>query len=143
MFHTGFLQPLMFLTVPGIKLNCALNFEAQVFALFHSMLLLQFIASLMSSGFCPCRGLPTPISCCYIYNSQVSASDHESTTVESAIASSITQKVLSEKVEEQLFKSLLESSFPANKARLLSVSAPHAASWLSVILESNEAPFCP
>ena len=56
------------------------------------------------------------------YNSQVSVSD-----IESTLASPITQKVLSGKVEEQLFKSLLESSSP------LSVSAPHAASWLSVI----------
>ena len=75
------------------------------------------------------------------YNPQVSVS--EAVTFESTLASPITQKVLSGKVEDQLFKSLLESSSPA---RLLSVSAPHAASWLSVIpsvglglhLESNE-----
>ena len=45
-----------------------------------------------------------------------------------------------------LFHSLLESASPANKARLLSESAPHAAAWLSVVpsielglhLEPNE-----
>ena len=56
------------------------------------------------------------------------------------------QKVFYGKIEEQLFKSLVESSTPTNKARLLSVSSAHAATWLSVIpsvglglhLESNE-----
>ena len=45
-----------------------------------------------------------------------------------------------------LFHGLLESASPANKARLLSESAPHAAAWLSVVpsielglhLEPNE-----
>ena len=32
-----------------------------------------------------------------------------------------------------MFHSLLGASFIANKARLLAVSAPHAASWISVV----------
>ena len=57
----------------------------------------------------------------------------EAITVESTLASPITQKVLSGKIEEQLSKLLLESSCSANKAHLLSMSAPHAASWLPVV----------
>eukprot|EP00731_Ephydatia_muelleri_P013482 Em0007g792a len=40
--------------------------------------------------------------------------------------------VLSKKLEDHQFSLLLEASSPADKARLLSVSAPHAASWLLV-----------
>ncbi|KAL5479843.1 hypothetical protein EMCRGX_G023432, partial [Ephydatia muelleri] len=55
-------------------------------------------------------------------------------------------KVLSGLIQAQHFHILLESSSPANRARLLSVAAPHASSWLSVVpspglglhLESNE-----
>ena len=102
-----------------------------------------FISSLTFSGFGSAEDYHLQ-QAVVTYNSQVSVS--EAITVESTLASPITQKVLSGRVEEQLFKSLLESSSPANKARLLSVSAPHAASWLSVIpsvslglhLEPNE-----
>ena len=49
-------------------------------------------------------------------------------------------------IQAQQFHILLESSSPANRARLLSVAAPHAYCWLSVVpspglglhLESNE-----
>ncbi|KAL5515365.1 hypothetical protein EMCRGX_G000523 [Ephydatia muelleri] len=66
--------------------------------------------------------------------------------VNSALESLIHQKVLSGLIQAQHFHSLLESSSPANRARLLSVAAPHASSWLSVVpspglglhLESNE-----
>eukprot|EP00731_Ephydatia_muelleri_P003042 Em0001g3042a len=40
--------------------------------------------------------------------------------------------VLSKKLEDHQFSLLLEASALADKARLLSVSAPHAASWLLV-----------
>eukprot|EP00731_Ephydatia_muelleri_P024253 Em0016g524a len=40
---------------------------------------------------------------------------------------------LSKKLDDYLFQSMLMTSSPANKARLLSASAPHARSWLSVI----------
>ena len=57
-----------------------------------------------------------------------------------------TQKVLFGMIEDQHFSILLESSSHANRARLLSVAAPHSSSWLSVVpspglglhLESNE-----
>ena len=63
----------------------------------------------------------------------------------------IPQKVLSGMIQAQQFHILLESSSPANRARLLSVAAPHASSWLSVVpstglglhLESKMCPFCP
>ena len=42
------------------------------------------------------------------------------------------QRDLSKKIDRNLFQSLLISSSPANRARLLSESAPHVASWLSV-----------
>ena len=39
------------------------------------------------------------------------------------------QKLLSNKIDNQIY----EQSSPADRARLLSVSSPHAASWMSVI----------
>ena len=68
-------------------------------------------------------------------------------TVESVLAfPSIPQRELSRRLDDQLFISLLNSSSVPNKARLLSVSAPHAGSWQSVVpspslglhLEPNE-----
>ncbi|KAL5474555.1 hypothetical protein EMCRGX_G026516 [Ephydatia muelleri] len=78
------------------------------------------------------------------YNSKVSS--HHAITAESALASPTTQRELSSKIDEDQFKSLLGASCPAHKARLLSVSAPHSSSWVSVIpsmglglhMESNE-----
>ena len=52
--------------------------------------------------------------------------------MEAITASPIHQRVLSKKIEDHQFSMLLETSSPANKARLLSESAPHAASWLLV-----------
>ena len=43
------------------------------------------------------------------------------------------QKVLSCKIGNHLFNTLYEQSSAANRARLLSVSSPHAASWVSAI----------
>ncbi|KAL5476080.1 hypothetical protein EMCRGX_G025985 [Ephydatia muelleri] len=42
-------------------------------------------------------------------------------------------QVLSGMIQAQHFHIFLESSSPANRARLLSVAAPHASSWLSVV----------
>ena len=78
------------------------------------------------------------------YNSKVAS--HHAITAESALASPTTQRELSSKIDEDQFKSLLGASCPADKARLLSVSAPHSSSWVSVIpsmglglhMESNE-----
>ena len=65
------------------------------------------------------------------YNSKVAS--HHAITAESALAYLTTQRELSSKIDEDQFKSLLGASCPADKARLLSVSAPHSSSWVSVI----------
>eukprot|EP00731_Ephydatia_muelleri_P027925 Em0019g798a len=65
------------------------------------------------------------------YNSKVAS--HHAITAESALASPTTQRELSSKIDEDQFKSLLGASCPADKPRLLSVSAPHSSSWVSVI----------
>ena len=57
----------------------------------------------------------------------------EKLSVNSIISSPVRQKLLSSKVNDHCFYNLFDQSSPANKARLLSVSAPHATSWLSVI----------
>eukprot|EP00731_Ephydatia_muelleri_P007198 Em0003g1446a len=66
-----------------------------------------------------------------LYNAKVSPPD--ALTVESVLASPPTQKALSSKIDMNLFHGLLENASPANKARLLSESASHAAAWLSVV----------
>ena len=66
-----------------------------------------------------------------MYNAKVSPPD--ALTVESVLASPPTQKALSSKIDMNLFHGLLENASPANKARLLSESASHAAAWLSVV----------
>ena len=43
------------------------------------------------------------------------------------------QRALSKKLDNHVFQSLLSSSSQVNKARILSVSAPHAGSWISAI----------
>ena len=43
------------------------------------------------------------------------------------------QRALSKKLDNHAFQSLLSSSSQVNKARILSVSAPHAGSWISPI----------
>ena len=64
------------------------------------------------------------------FNSLVLPSDVIS--VGSVLNAPVLQRDLSKKIDRNLFQSLLISSSPANRARLLSESAPHAASWLSV-----------
>ena len=51
----------------------------------------------------------------------------------STVNSPIPQKALSFKIDTDQFRALLDSSSPANKSRLLSTSAPHTSSWLSVV----------
>ena len=64
------------------------------------------------------------------FNQLVPAED--SIKFEDFLSSAISQGKLSEKLDNQLLSSLMEASTVANKARLLSVSLPHAASWLSM-----------
>eukprot|EP00731_Ephydatia_muelleri_P036461 Em0259g4a len=75
------------------------------------------------------------------YNSLVSPPDGIS--VES---SPIPQRILSQRLDDHSFGLVIAAATDADKARLLSTSAPHAASWLSVVpsvglglhLDSNE-----
>eukprot|EP00731_Ephydatia_muelleri_P016621 Em0009g1045a len=103
-----------------------------------------FIASLSSSGFGSADYIHLQ-QAVVAFNSQVSLPN--AISVVSVLGSPTrTQKVLSGMIEDQLFSILLESSSHANRARLLSVAAPHSSSWLSVVpspglglhLESNE-----
>eukprot|EP00731_Ephydatia_muelleri_P010281 Em0005g867a len=64
------------------------------------------------------------------FNDQVSTSD--AITAEAVSSTPVTQRSLSKKLECHLFNSLLGASSMADRARLLSVSASHAASWMSV-----------
>ncbi|KAL5497570.1 hypothetical protein EMCRGX_G014066 [Ephydatia muelleri] len=93
-----------------------------------------FISSLCSSGF----GLQSShhlSQAIETFNSLVSPAD--AVSVESLLTSSVSQKYLSGKLDDRVFNILLNSSSVADKARLLSVSSPHAASWLSVVPSEN------
>ena len=57
--------------------------------------------------------------------------------MEEVLTSRIHQNVLSNKIDNHLFNVLYEQSSAADRARLLSVSSPHAASWVSVILSEG------
>ena len=65
------------------------------------------------------------------FNSQVSPQD--AITIEAILDSPPPQSSLYKKVDGLAFPSLLSSSSQVNKARLLSVSAPFAGSWISTI----------
>ena len=88
-----------------------------------------YISSLSSSGLAPdsSQHLSDAVG---MFNRLVPAED--SIKVEDFLSSAISQGKLSEKLDNQLLSSLVEASTVANKARLLSVSSPHAASWLSM-----------
>ena len=93
-----------------------------------------FISSLCSSGF----GLQSShhlSQAVEIFNSLVSPAD--AISVESLLISPVSQKSLSAKLDDHVFNALLNSSSVADKARFLSVSSPHAASWLSVVPSEN------
>ncbi|KAL5497035.1 hypothetical protein EMCRGX_G013429 [Ephydatia muelleri] len=89
-----------------------------------------FIASLSCSGIgrASNRHLVSAIS---RFNTLVSTSDV--ITLEATLSSPPSQHALSRKLDSHLFHSIMMASSPANKARLLSSSAAHASSWLSVV----------
>ena len=89
-----------------------------------------FISSLAASG-CASPGNIHLQKAVASFNNQVSMLD--SITVDAALAVPPYQHTLSKKLDNYLFQSLLSSASPVNKARLLSVSAPHAGSWISVV----------
>ena len=53
--------------------------------------------------------------------------------MESVLNSPPQQKSLSQMLDSFAFHSLLSSASPVNKARMLSVSSPHASSWITAI----------
>ena len=89
-----------------------------------------YVASLSSSGAGP-LSWEHLIHAVDLFNSLVPSS--EAISIENVLTSPIHQKVLSNKIDSHRFNLLLEQSSPADRARLLSVSSPHAASWVSVI----------
>ena len=89
-----------------------------------------YIASLSSSGAVP-LSQEHLIHAVELFNSLVPSS--EAVSMEEVLTSRIHQKVLSNKIDNHLFNILYEQSSAADRARLLSVSSPHAASWVSVI----------
>ena len=102
-----------------------------------------YLASLSSSGFDKSFNLHLSESI-VLFNELVPAAD--SISEEILATSNLRQHTLSSKIEDQQFRQLFDLSSPANRARLLSVSSRHAASWLTVIpspglnlhLEPNE-----
>ena len=89
-----------------------------------------YIASLSSSGAVP-LSQEHLIHAVELFNSLVPSS--EAVSMEEVLTSRIHQKVLSHKIDNYLFNILYEQSSAADRARLLSVSSPHAASWVLVI----------
>ena len=57
----------------------------------------------------------------------------EAVSVQTLLSNLPTQRYLSDVIEESQFAILYNSISCANKARLLSVSSPHASAWLSVV----------
>ena len=90
-----------------------------------------FIASVCSAGY-GSHSTSHLSQAIDMFNCLVASSDVIS--VENLLSSSsVHQKALSEKLDEHQFNLLLNCSSVADRARLLSVSSPFAASWLSVI----------
>ena len=89
-----------------------------------------YIASLCSSGFSSLSSLHLT-SAIGKFNSSISPSDVVS--VESLAQQPPIQKALSAKIDDFQFNQLFNSSSLADRARLLSISSPHASSWLSVV----------
>ncbi|KAL5486630.1 hypothetical protein EMCRGX_G019137 [Ephydatia muelleri] len=90
-----------------------------------------FIASVCSAGY-GSHSTSHLSQAIDMFNCLVASSDVIS--VENLLSScSVHQKALSEKLDDRQFNLLLNCSSVADRARLLSVSSPFAASWLSVI----------
>ena len=57
----------------------------------------------------------------------------DTVTLDSIVSPPVHQRTLSSSLDLQCFRSLLNASSLANKAHLLSASAPHASSWFTVV----------
>ena len=71
---------------------------------------------------------PSLVSATQMFNSFLPPS--EAINAEALLLTPVTQKSLSSKLDDYLFKVLLDMSSITDKARLLSVSSPHAGLWL-------------
>ena len=67
-----------------------------------------------------------------LYNNLVDSPDSLTPDSVDNSCSSLTQKFLSNKIEHCQFRKLFDNSAPIDRARLLSISTPHASAWLSV-----------
>ena len=67
-----------------------------------------------------------------LYNNLVDPPDSLTPDSVDNSCSSLTQKFLSNKIEDCQFRKLFDNSTPINRAHLLSISSPHASAWLSV-----------
>ena len=85
-----------------------------------------YIASVCSSGVVDSKDIHLTNAWDH-FNSHVSPI--EKLSVNSTTSSPVNQKHLSSKVNDHCFQNLFDRSSLANKARLLSVSAPHATPW--------------
>ena len=90
-----------------------------------------YIASVCSSGVVDSEDIHLTNAVDH-FNSQVSPI--ENLSVNWIISSPVSQKLLSSKVNDHCFQNLFDRSSPANKARLLSVSTPHATSCYQLFL---------
>ena len=87
-----------------------------------------YIASVCATGRQDIAHLIRPID---TFNALVSPED--TVTLDSIVSPPVHQTTLSSSQDLQCFRSLLNISSLANKARLLLASAPHASSWLTVV----------
>ena len=89
-----------------------------------------YIASICSAGF----GSETnPHLCSAVADYNSAVPPDKALQIHSLLSASlVSQKELSSTLDTCMFNLLLETSSDADQARLLSVSAPHASSWLSV-----------
>ena len=95
------------------------------------MYMYMYIASLSFSGLGSADN-PHLVRSIVRYNGLVSSPDGIS--VESILASSIPQRILSQRLDDHSFGLvIIAAATDADKAHLLSTSAPHAASWLTVV----------
>ena len=89
-----------------------------------------YIASVCSSGY-GLQSLTHLTHAVEMFNVCVAPADKIS--LDTLTSSNINQKMLSSKLDDYQFQGIFNSSSVADKARLLSISAPHSSSWLSVV----------
>eukprot|EP00731_Ephydatia_muelleri_P019779 Em0012g604a len=105
--------------------------EGWVFAHYTNLHLQHIAASICSAGF----GSETYLHLCSAVADYSSAvPPDKALQIHSLLSVSlVSQKELSSTLDACMFNLLLETSSNADQARLFSVSAPHASSWLSVL----------